>query len=58
MESPFETVDGTLVVTDEFYTEIRYSYGVGYSPNRHMQIDLMGLGDSFDQWRLSATLLS
>lgn len=57
VESPFETVDGTLVVSDEFYTEIRYSYGVGYSPNEHMQIDLMGLGNSFDQWRLSATLL-
>lgn len=57
VESPFETVDGTLVETESSYTEIPFSYGVGYSPNPHMQIDLMGLGNSFDQWRLSATLL-
>jgi len=57
VEDPFETVDGTLVETDEFYTDIPYSYGVGYSPADHVQIDLMGLGDNFDQWRLSATLL-
>ncbi len=56
VESPFETVDGTLVETDDNYTEIPYSYGVGYTANDYIQIDLMGLGDSFDQWRLSATL--
>jgi hypothetical protein len=56
VENPFETEDGSLVETDDFYTEIPYSYGVGYTPNEYIQIDLMGLGDSFDQWRLSATL--
>jgi len=56
VENPFETVDGTLIETDETYTEILYSYGVGYTPNDYIQIDLMGLGDSFNQWRLSATL--
>ncbi len=56
VESPFETIDGTLVETDDNYTEIPYSYGVGYTPNDYIQIDLMGLGDSLNQWRLSATL--
>ena len=56
VESPFETIDGTLVETDDDYTEILYSYGVGYTPNDYIQIDLMGLGDSLNQWRLSATL--
>jgi len=56
VESPFETVDGTLVETDDTYTEIPYSYGVGYIPNDYIQIDLMGLGNSLNQWRLSATL--
>jgi hypothetical protein len=56
VESPYDTVDGTLVETDETYTDIPYSYGVGYMPNEYIQIDLMGLGDNFDQWRLSATL--
>ena len=56
IESPFETIDGTLVETDDNYTEIPYSYGVGYTPNDYIQIDLMGLGDSLNQWRLSATL--
>ena len=56
IESPFETIDGTLIETDDNYTEIPYSYGVGYSPNDNIQIDLMGLGDSLNQWRLSATL--
>ena len=56
VESPFETVDGTLVETDDKYTEIPYSYGVGYMPNDYIQIDLMGLGNSLNQWRLSATL--
>ena len=56
VESPFETINGTLVETDDNYTEIPYSYGVGYTPNDYIQIDLMGLGDSLNQWRLSATL--
>ncbi|MCD4776047.1 MAG: hypothetical protein K8S15_08380 [Candidatus Aegiribacteria sp.] len=56
VESPFDTVDGTLVETVEKYTDVPYSYGVGYMPNEYIQIDLMGLGDNFDQWRLSATL--
>ncbi|MCK5115081.1 MAG: hypothetical protein KAR44_00670 [Candidatus Aegiribacteria sp.] len=56
VESPFETIDGTLIETDDNYTEIPYSYGVGYTPNDFIQIDLMGLGDSLNQWRLSATL--
>lgn len=57
VESPYEIVDGTLVETESFHTDIPFSYGVGYSPSDHVQIDLMGLGKSFDQWRLSATLL-
>ncbi|MCD4701328.1 MAG: hypothetical protein K8S24_05655, partial [Candidatus Aegiribacteria sp.] len=56
VEDPFETVDGRLIETDETYTNILYSYGVGYTHNDYIQIDLMGLGDSFNQWRLSATL--
>ncbi|NOQ23073.1 MAG: hypothetical protein GQ565_10565 [Candidatus Aegiribacteria sp.] len=56
IESPFETVDGTLIETDDNYTEIPYSYGVGYTPNDYIQIDLMGLGNSLNKWRLSATL--
>ena len=56
VESPYDTTDGTLIETDETYTDIPYSYGVGYMPNEYIQIDLMGLGDNFDQWRLSATL--
>ena len=56
IENPYDTVDGTLVETDETFTEIPYSYGVGYTPNDYIQIDLMGLGNNFDQWRLSATL--
>jgi hypothetical protein len=57
VDSPYETDDGTLVKTDQFYTDIPFSYGVGFSPDQHMQIDLMGLGKNLDQWRLSATLL-
>ncbi len=57
VESPYQTDDGTLIETDQFYTDIPFSYGVGFSPDQHMQIDLMGLGKDLDQWRLSATLL-
>ncbi len=56
VENPYSTVDGTLVETDETFTDIPFSYGVGYTPNDYIQIDLMGLGNNFDQWRLSATL--
>jgi hypothetical protein len=57
VETPYQTNDGTRIETDEFYTDIPFSYGVGFTPNEHMKIDLMGLGESFQQWRLSATLL-
>ena len=56
VESPYDVIEGTLVETDESYTEIIYSYGVGFRPHEHVQVDLMGLGNDFDQWRLSATL--
>ncbi len=56
VEDPYETVDGTLVETQEAYTDIPFTYGIGYTPNDYIQIDLMGIGESFDQWRLSATL--
>ncbi|MCK4504045.1 MAG: hypothetical protein KAW14_00395 [Candidatus Aegiribacteria sp.] len=56
VEDPWNTTDGTRIESDDSYTEIPFSYGVGYSPSDFVQIDLMGLGSSFDQWRLSATL--
>ncbi len=56
VEDPWYTTDGTRVESDDSYTEIPFTYGVGYSPSNFVQIDLMGLGSSLDQWRLSATL--
>jgi hypothetical protein len=56
VEDPWNTTDGTRIESDDSYTEIPFTYGVGYSPSDFVQIDLMGLGSSFDQWRLSATL--
>lgn len=56
VEDPWYTTDGTRTESDDSYTEIPFSYGVGYSPSDYVQIDLMGLGSSLDQWRLSATL--
>ena len=56
VEDPWYTTDGTRIESDDSYTEIPFTYGVGYSPSDFLQIDLMGLGNSLDQWRLSATL--
>lgn len=56
VENPWYTTDGTRIESDDSYTEIPFTYGVGYSPSDFVQIDLMGLGSSLDQWRLSATL--
>jgi hypothetical protein len=56
VEDPWTTYDGTLVSTDETYTEIPYTYGVGYSASDFLQVDLMGLSSDFSEWRLSATL--
>lgn len=56
VQDPWTTYDGTRTATDESYTEIPLSYGVGFIPNKHLKIDLMGLGSDFSEWRLSATL--
>lgn len=56
VEDPWTTYDGTLVSTDETYTEIPYTYGLGYSASDFLQVDLMGLSSDFSEWRLSATL--
>lgn len=56
VEDPWYTTDGIRIESDDSYTEIPFTYGVGYSPSGFVQIDLMGLGSSLDQWRLSATL--
>lgn len=56
VENPWDTNDGTRVESDDSYTEIPFSYGVGYTPGDYLQVDLMGLGSSLKQWRLSATL--
>ncbi len=57
VENPWSTSDGTRVESDDSYTEIPFNYGVGFSPSDYLQVDLMGLGSSLKQWRLSATLL-
>jgi hypothetical protein len=56
VEDPWTTYDGTLISTDETYTEIPYTYGVGYSASDFLQVDLMGLSSDLSKWRLSATL--
>lgn len=56
VEDPWTTYDGTLTATDAAFTEIPYTYGLGYAASEFLQVDLMGLSSDFSEWRLSATL--
>ncbi len=55
-EDPWVTFNGTRVSTEDTRTEIPLTYGMGFSPNDFIAIDLMGLGYNLSEWRVSATL--
>ncbi len=56
-EDPWITSDGTLVTTEDSRTEIPFHYGLGFRAAENLTVDLMGISDRVNQWRVSATLL-
>jgi len=56
-EDPWVTSDGTLVTTEDSRTEIPFHYGLGFRAAENLTVDLMGISDRMNQWRVSATLL-
>ena len=56
-EDPWITSDGTLATTEDSRTEIPFHYGLGFQAAENLTVDLMGISDTVDRWRVSATLL-